>query len=212
MEDPLRLLPRVLTKLNSIWVSSTYPFASIGRGLSIHYTCELKRVVAHRIKIGNAVWIGKGAWLNVAQAEASDEPAIVIEDRALIGPGVQITARNRIHIERSALISTSVLISDHIHAYEDTTLPICDQPITEGGRITIGEGVWIGRGAAIVCTRGELNLGRNCVVGANAVVLRSFPPYSVIFGNPAIVIRRYDSARKMWVPGSGRLADPDLFQ
>ena len=210
MEDPLRLIPRGLTKLYSTWVSLTFPFASVGQHLSVHYTCELKRVVSRQIKIGNSVCIGKDAWLNVAYPWG--EPKIVIDDKALIGPHCQISAKNCIHIERDALISASVLIQDHIHAYEDTTLSITEQSVTEGGRVRIGQGCWIGRGAAIVCTKGELVLGRNCVVGANAVVLRSFPPYSVIFGNPAIVIRRYDVTQKKWVPGSGRLADPELVR
>jgi serine acetyltransferase len=39
-------------------------------------------------------------------------------------------------------------------------------------------------------------------VGANAVVLQSFPPYSVVFGNPARVIRQFDPAKNAWVIGS----------
>jgi acetyltransferase-like isoleucine patch superfamily enzyme len=170
----------------------------------------LRRPTAPKIKLGNSIFIGKDTWLNVTgMEEGKVEPAIVIDDKALIGPRVQISAKNCIHIERDATISTSVLIMDHSHGYEDTRLPISEQSITEGGRIRIGQGCWIGHGAAIVCTKGELVLGRNCVVGANAVVRRSFPPYSVIFGNPAIVIRQYDEAKKMWVPGSGRFADPE---
>jgi hypothetical protein len=34
--DPLELLPKGLTKLYSIWVGMTYPFASKGRNLSFH--------------------------------------------------------------------------------------------------------------------------------------------------------------------------------
>jgi acetyltransferase-like isoleucine patch superfamily enzyme len=172
--------------------------------LSIHYTTNLRRGVAHRIKLGSSLVIGKDAWLNVPQPEAKDDPAIIIDDNCGIGPRCQVSSKNCIHIERDVLLSSSVLVMDHSHDYEDITLPIRNQGVNEGGRIRIGQGCWIGQGAAIICPRGELTLGRNCVVAANAVVTRSFPPHSVIFGNPAIVIKQYDPAKKGWVLGSIR--------
>jgi len=210
-EDPLGYLPRALTKLYSMWVRMTYPFASVGRELSIHPTCHLQRHAAHLIKIGNSVFLGKNVWIG-AIVEMNNEPVISIDDGAKINSLVQISAKNHIHIGRDALISTGVLIQDHGHAYEDVTKPVCKQGITEGGRIRIEEGCWIGRGAAIVCTKGELVVGRNCVVAANAVVLRSCPPHSVVFGNPAKVIRRYDFSRNMWVLGSGAPAHSEVEQ
>jgi lipopolysaccharide O-acetyltransferase len=51
----------------------------------------------------------------------------------------------------------------------------------------------------VVCNHGELVLGRNCVVGANAVVTRSFPAFSIIAGNPAKVVRTYDEHSEKWV-------------
>jgi len=75
--------------------------------------------------------------------------------------------------------------------------------VTEGGRIRIGQGCWIGHGAAIVCSRGDLVLGRNCVVGANAVVVKSFPAYSVISGNPAKILKQFSPAEGTWVLKSG---------
>jgi hypothetical protein len=43
--DPLRLLPRSLIKLYSIWVSLTHPFASKGHSLSVHCTCDCRQSV-----------------------------------------------------------------------------------------------------------------------------------------------------------------------
>ena len=210
--DPISYLARALTKLYSIWASLTYPFASIGRKVSVHYTCRLARSRAHQIKIGNEVFIGKDVWLNVSALEEKNEPVLVIDDGAIVNAGAQISAKNLIHIERDVLISTGVLIQDHSHAYEDVTKPISKQGITEGGRIRIEQGSWIGRGAAVLCTKGELVIGRNCVVAANAVVMRSCPPYSVVFGNPAMVIRRYDFSKNKWVVGSGAVADSQVDQ
>jgi acetyltransferase-like isoleucine patch superfamily enzyme len=128
---------------------------------------------------------------------------IIVDNGCVIMRGVQISARNRIHIERDAVISASVLIMDHNHEYENISRPIKEQGITAGGTILIEQGCWIGYGAAIVCNQGELILGRNSVVAANALVTRSFPPYSVVVGNPARLARQYDAAKGIWVGGSG---------
>ena len=134
----------------------------------------------------------------------STEPAIVIEDNCAIGTQTIISARNLIHIERDVLIAQWVLIVDHNHAYEDITIPIVNQGITEGGRIRIGQGSWIGRGAVILCPKGELTIGRNCVVAANSVVTRSIPDYSLVAGLPARIIRQYDLETKTWRIGKNR--------
>jgi acetyltransferase-like isoleucine patch superfamily enzyme len=146
----------------------------------------------------------KGAWLNVADENHTGEPAIVIEENCHIGTDSIISAKNHIHIERDVLIAQSVLIVDHNHAYEDITVPIVKQGITEGGRIRIGSGCWIAHGAAILCPKGELTIGRNCVVAANSVVTRSIPDYSLVAGLPARTIRQYDPATKTWRIGRTR--------
>src|ERR1700741_1965768 len=63
-EDPLDLFPRGLKKVYSIWVSKTYPFASIGHNVSFHFTSKLSRQRAGRISLGDSVSIGEHAWLN----------------------------------------------------------------------------------------------------------------------------------------------------
>ena len=203
-EDPLQLLPWGLTKLNSFWVGMTYPFASKGRNVSFHYSSSVYRPRASRISLGNSVSLRKDAWLNVADDNPEGEPVIVIEDNCAIGSDSIISAKNLIHLERDVLVAQSVLIVDHNHAYEDLALPIVKQGITEGGRIRIGQGCWIAHGAAILCPKGELVIGRNCVVAANSVVTRSIPDYSLVAGFPARIIRQYDPETKAWRIGAAR--------
>jgi acetyltransferase-like isoleucine patch superfamily enzyme len=148
--------------------------------------------------------MGEQAWLNVATDEPAGEPTIVIDDNCIISTGSIISAKNQVHLERDVNVAQQVLIMDHNHAYEDIEVPIVEQGITQGGRIRIGAGSWIGHGAAIVCSRGELSIGRHCVVSANSVVTRSIPDYSVVFGIPATIIRQYDPNSRSWRMGQLR--------
>jgi len=202
--DPLEFFPRGLTKMYSNWVGLTYPFASIGRDVSFHFTCKVSRQRASRISLGNSVSIGENAWLNVATHDPAGEPTIVIDENCIIAFGSIISAKNRIHLERDVNVAQQVLIMDHNHAYEDIELPIIKQGVTKGGRIRIGRGSWIGHGAAILCSRGELTIGRHCVVSANSVVTRSIPDYSVVFGMPATIVRQYDPQTRAWRMGQLR--------
>ena len=205
-EDPLSLVSRAMNKLYTLWLTTTYPFASKGHNLNVHCPCVLSRLVANRIMLGNSVVIRKDVWLNVPE-ESDGEHNLVIDDNCLIGARSVISAKNLIHIGRDVILGTSVLIQDHNHAYEDISLPIRAQGCTPGGRIRIEQGCWIGNGAAIVCSQGELVLGRNSVISANALVTKSCPPYSVMVGNPARLARQFDPARGVWVGGgSGAVA------
>lgn len=203
-EDPLSLFIQAITKLYSLWVSGTYPFASAGSNLSIHPTALLSRRVASGIKLGDFVIIRNNAWLNTFDlSEGDSEAKIIIDDCCVINAQAVISAKNRVHLERDVMVSACALIMDHNHAYENIHLPIKAQGLTPGGTIRIEQGCWIGHGAAIVCNQGELVIGRNSVVAANALVTRSFPPYSVIVGNPARLARRFDTVRNTWVGGVG---------
>jgi len=201
-EDPINLFLQGLSKLYSLWVSWTYPFASNGSNLSIHPTAILTRRVAPGIKLGSSVIIRNNAWLNTFDlSEAHREPKIMIDDYCVINAQCVISAKNHIHLERDVMVSACALIMDHNHAYEDVSIPIKAQGLTPGGKIRIEEGCWIGHGAAIVCGQGELVLGRNSVVAANALVTKSYPPNSVIVGNPARLARRFDATKGTWVGG-----------
>jgi acetyltransferase-like isoleucine patch superfamily enzyme len=203
-EDPLQLLPKILTKLYSAWVSLTYPFASKGRKMDFHFTSHVNRQRACRVSLGNSVSLRNGAWLNVATEETTGEPVIVIEDNCAIGTDSIISAKNRVHLERDVLVAQSVLIVDHNHAYENIAVPIVQQGITEGGTIRIGQGSWIAHGAAILCPKGDLTIGRNCVIAANSVVTQSIPDYSLAAGYPAKIIRQYDPETRTWHIGRRR--------
>lgn len=54
------------------------------------------------------------------------------------------------------------------------------------GRIVIGNDVWIGSSAIILS---GVNIGQGAVIGAGSVVTKDVPPYAIVGGNPAKIIR-----------------------
>lgn len=195
-------------KLHSLWMVWTYPFISVGHKFSAHHTCDLRRPIASRVKIGNSVILDRDVWLNIPIIPASTDPVILIGDSCRVGRRCVISAKNRIELERNVIFGPGVLVMDHNHAFEDVTAPISEQGITPGGSIRIEEGSWIGYGAAIVCSKGELVIGKNSVIGANTILTRSVPPNSVVSGNPGRVVKQFNPSKGQWVLGSSTFALP----
>lgn len=196
--DPLLWTTRIANRLHLAWLRKTYPFAGFGDKVRIHHTCDIKRPLAPYIHFGNSVLLDREVWLNIPESPKGSGPAIIFDEGCVVGRRCVISAKNRIHFERNVIFAPGVLVMDHNHAFSDINAPIAAQGITEGGTIRIEEGSWIGYGVAIICSKDELVIGRNSVIAANSVVSRSVPPYSVVAGNPARVVKQFDPVKGEW--------------
>jgi len=160
-----------------------------------------------RIRIGRGVTVRSGSWLYAVVSDQQGHtfnPIIEIGDGVYLGHRLHLTAVNRVTIEEKAMIADTVYISDNVHEYRDVNLPIQEQAVISRGPLTIGAGSFIGEGARIV---GSVRVGRNSVVGANAVVTKSIPDYVVAVGVPARIIRVYDHKSGSWRPAERQEGD-----
>jgi virginiamycin A acetyltransferase len=60
-----------------------------------------------------------------------------------------------------------------------------DMPLK--GNTIIGNDVWIGQNATILP---GVHIGDGAIIGANSVVGRNVPPYTIVVGNPATILRK----------------------
>lgn len=136
------------------------------------------------VELGSNVLIGKNAWFDISRETKGGK--IFVGDGTQIGRNVVISACKKISIGKKCLISYNVSIMDHDHNIFDPEISPLDGGITEGREVIIEDKCFIGAHSFIL--KG-VHLGKHSVVGANSVVTKSFPPYSVIAGSPAKLIR-----------------------
>lgn len=115
------------------------------------------------IAIGDQVFIGDGA------SFAASRTTIMIGHKVMFGPQVMIRGGNH---------NTSV-VGAHMIDVKDKRLED-DQPVV------IEEDVWVGARALIL--KG-VRIGRGAIIAAGAVVNRSVPPYAIVGGVPARVLK-----------------------
>lgn len=150
------------------------------------------------ISIGDDVLIGPGVALSAGMVpgqECLSNPVVSIGDRCLIGRGSGIVGHFSIEIGNDVWTGHHVYITDQNHGYKDVRRPISQQSQPERP-VKIGNGSWLGHGSVVLP---GVTIGEHVVIGANAVVTKDIPAFSVAVGSPARVIRQFDFAKDTWV-------------
>lgn len=122
-------------------------------------------------------------------------PTIKIGDGCSIGIRNSFACIDRIEIGNNVLFAGYVHITDHSHGYEDVTRPIKPQRLISKGPVIIEDDCWLGFSCEILS---GVHIGKHSIVAARAVVTKDVPPYSIVAGNPAKVIKQYNSETKKW--------------
>lgn len=172
--------------------------ASLGSGSHIIEPYKIRS--PHRVYIGDDVVIGERAFLSVIQTDGGIEydPVLRIGDNTMISSDLFVACAGSVEIGRGVAISARVYIGDSVREYGDPTKSHDDAAIGEPAPVHIADHVGIGVGAIILP---GVTIGERALVGAGAVVTRDVPPRSLVFGNPARVIKTWDESTGQWRMG-----------
>lgn len=108
-----------------------------------------------------------------------------IGDGTTVNPGCIMYATGGLYIGGRCGIAAYTVIVAVNHTFALPDMPIINQPVSAHG-ISIADDVWIGAGSRVL---DGVILAKGTVVGAGAVVCRSFPAGAVIAGVPARLVK-----------------------
>lgn len=133
---------------------------------------------------------------------------ISIGDNVYINHNVDLIARKgKIKIGNHVLIGPHVYITTANHAFSKANIPIAFQGFTPKD-IIIEADVWIGTKAVILP---GVKIGKGAIVSAGAVVTKEVPPFAIVGGVPAKIIKyRFDenTMRKAKITNFDTYANP----
>jgi acetyltransferase-like isoleucine patch superfamily enzyme len=154
------------------------------------------------IQLGKDVIFGKGSkvvainWFPFPQGKQHFDPFIKIGNGVQITANLQLSAMKEIIIEDNVLFANNVFIADGFHGYDRIDIPYKNQLFSNLKPIHIGEGSWIGQNVVILP---GVTIGKFSIIGANSVVTKSIPDYSIAAGLPARVIKKWDFENSKWI-------------
>lgn len=167
-------------------------FGKMGRRVFVY--SPLRIVGKRNVFIYDDVKIGYKTWLSAVPYTGCENCGLFIGRNSTIGNFNHIISTHSVVIEENVLTADKVYISDNIHGYDNILIPIKNQPIVQKNDVIIGEGSWLGENVCVIGAK----IGKHCVIGANSVVTKDIPDYSVAAGSPARVIKRYNFENNRW--------------
>ncbi len=154
------------------------------------------------MQVGKDFKAGDSLWLE-ALARYRDQvfqPRIVIGNSVRISNWVHIAATHYVEIGDNCLIGSKVVITDHGHGQyakgqSSPFEPPAQRQLDSNRKVVIGRNVWLGDGVVVMP---DVTIGEGAIIGANAVVSKDIPPFTVSVGAPARPIKQFDQNLKEW--------------
>jgi len=149
------------------------------------------------IHLGNNVSLYEGVRLVIGDPGQHPDTGLRIHDNVIINAFCYLSGEGGLEIADEVLLGSHVRLLSAGHAVDHGKASIWRNPLTHG-KITVGRGAWIGAGATVLQ---GITIGEGAAVGAGSVVTRPVPPFGIVAGNPARLLRYrkgFESPRRPW--------------
>lgn len=153
-------------------------YTRVGKGSVIYRSVRADVTPFHPFRVGDRSVIEDFSCINNAMGE------VVIGHDTRIG--LHNTVIGPVRVGDHVNLAQGVLLSGLNHTFSNPDELISRQRVSTAP-IVIDDDVWIGGNAVILP---GVHIGRHSVVGAGSVVTKDVPPYTVVAGNPARVLRQ----------------------
>ena len=137
-----------------------------------------------RLEIGAHTLLEPDVWIT-----APGEARVRIGSGTFLNIAVMVAAVELVEIGDHCMFANGCFISDGSHRFDDPDKPVPWQGFDSKGPTRVGDNVWCG--AHVVITSG-VSVGERCVIGANSVVTRDLPPFTIAAGSPAKVLKNVE--------------------
>jgi acetyltransferase-like isoleucine patch superfamily enzyme len=185
------------TRLNWLEAASRAPSSTsiawnvtiVGSNLTIGEKSRLEDLVYVQTGRANTpneqVRIGSNTKIRGAARIYAMDGTVTIGDNCSVNPFCVLYGTGGLTIGHNVRIAAHSIIVAAMHRFDRRDVPIWHQGSDAAG-ITIDDDVWIGAGARIL---DGVRIGTGAVVAAGAVVVSEVPPYAIVGGVPARVIK-----------------------
>jgi acetyltransferase-like isoleucine patch superfamily enzyme len=158
---------------------------SLGRTVTIGDYVEINALSRNGVTIGNDVSILKNSIIECTGVIRKLGEGLSIGNNVGIAQNCFIQVRGKVVIGNYVIFGPNVSIFSENHNFNNPDLPVSVQGESRKG-VTIEDGVWIGTRSVIL---DGVTIGKNSIVAAGSVVNKNVPPFFIVGGIPAKVIR-----------------------